>query len=111
MNLENDPSASLATSLKRALRRESPPAGFAGRVMERIERGDTRRPRPARWRAVAASLTLAILLGGYGTHKLAEQRREEGERARQQVLQAMTIAGEKVRYAQQEVRAIGSRHD
>ncbi len=110
MNLSNDPSASLRTSLKRALRRESPPAGFAGRVMERIERGDVR-PRPARWRAAAASLTLVVLLGGYATHKVAEQRREERERAREQVLRAMTIAGEKVRYAQQEVRAIGSRHD
>ncbi|HEX2122041.1 MAG TPA: hypothetical protein VHL59_10405 [Thermoanaerobaculia bacterium] len=104
MNLENDPSTALRTSLKRALRREAPPAGFAGRVMERIERPP--RTRPVWWRAAAASLTLAAVLGGYVTHRVVEQRR--GERAREEVLRALSIAGEKVRYAQQEVRDIGS---
>ncbi|MFP5247440.1 MAG: hypothetical protein ACLGH0_12165 [Thermoanaerobaculia bacterium] len=96
MNLEND--------LRRALRRESPAPGFAGRVLDRIERAETRR-RPVWWRAAAASVTLAVLLGGYATHRVAEQRR--GERAKEQLLTAMRIAGEKVRYAQQEVRQIG----
>ena len=45
-------------------------------------------------------------LGGYATHRVVEHRR--GERAKEQVLTAMRIAGEKVRYAQQEVRAIGT---
>jgi hypothetical protein len=58
------------------------------------------------WRAAAASLTLAAILGGYATHRVAEHRR--GERAKEQVLTAMRIAGEKVRYAQQEVRGIGT---
>jgi hypothetical protein len=123
MTLEND--------LKRALRRQAPPAGFAGRVMQRIEsevprsssgsseflgenspeehRGTPRHPRNSRpvwWRAAAASVTLAVLLGGYATHRVVEHRR--GERAKEQVLTAMRIAGEKVRYAQQEVRGIGS---
>lgn len=97
MNLEND--------LKRALRRESPPAGFAARVMARIEQPEPRR-RPVWWRAAAASVTLAVLLGGYTTHRVVEQRR--GERAKEELLKAMSIASEKVRYAQQEVRAIGS---
>lgn len=102
MNLEND--------LKRALRRESPAPGFAGRVLQRIETqsvetGETRK-RPVWWRAAAASITLAALLGGYATHKVVEHRR--GERAKEQVLTAMRIAGQKVRYAQQEVRGIGS---
>lgn len=102
MNLEND--------LKRALRRQSPAPGFAGRVMQRIEEQhfeETARPmRPVWWRAAAASVTLAALLGGYATHRVVEHRR--GERAKEQVLTAMRIAGEKVRYAQQEVRQIGS---
>jgi hypothetical protein len=51
---------------------------------------------------------LVHLGGGYAAHEIAQQR--EGERARAQVLQALQIAGEKVRYAQQEVREIGS-HD
>ena len=99
MTLEND--------LKRALRREAPAPGFANRVMERIARQEARpRRRPVWWRAAAASVTLAVILGGYATHKVVEHRR--GEHAKEQVLTAMRIAGEKVRYAQQEVRAIGT---
>lgn len=100
MNLEHD--------LRRALRRESPAPGFASRVLSRIE-ADERRPRVARrswWRAAAASVALAALLGGYATYKVAEHR--QGELAKEQVLTAMRIASEKVRYAKQEVREIGT---
>lgn len=102
MTLEND--------LKHALRRQAPAPGFAERVMQRLEEqsgNEAAKPkRPAWWRAAAASVTLAVLLGGYATHRVVEQRR--GERAKEQVLTAMRIAGEKVRYAQQEVRGIGT---
>ncbi len=99
MNLEKD--------IQRALHRESPPTGFAGRVMQRIEREETRPARkPVWWRAAAASVALTLLLGGYGTHKYVEHQR--GERAKEQVLEAMRIAGEKVRLAQQEVREIST---
>jgi hypothetical protein len=106
MNLEND--------LRRALRSESPAPGFASRVLERIEaerrvaQGQAARPRRWWWRAAAASLMLTALAGGWTAHEIRERR--EGERAKEQVLVAMRIAGEKVRYAQQEVRDIGS-HD
>ncbi|MDQ3283709.1 MAG: hypothetical protein M3Q69_20090 [Acidobacteriota bacterium] len=99
MNLEND--------LKRALRREAPPAGFASRVMQRIESAEPERTRPVWFRAAAASVLLAATLGGYVTHRVIEQRK--GELAKEQVLTAMRIAGEKVRYAREEVRAIGAR--
>ena len=96
---------SLEQDLKHVLRRQPPPEGFAARVLERIEREQS--PRPKRWwRAVAASLTLTALLGGWAAHTVHERR--EGERAREQVLLALKIAGDKVRYAQQEVRDIGS---
>jgi hypothetical protein len=95
MHLEDD--------LKRALRPESPAPGFANRVLQRIEREQTYRPRPAWWRAAAASLTLAALLGGYAVH-----RQREGERAKDELLRAMSITSEKIHYAQQEVRSIGS---
>jgi hypothetical protein len=105
MNLEND--------LRRALRREPPPAGFAGRVLQRIEveEGQSRVSGQAGsahfrwWRATAASVMLAAVLGGYALH---EVHRREGERARDEVLRAMSIASAKVRYAQQQVRQIGS---
>ena len=102
MNLDND--------LKRALQRESPPAGFAGRVMQRIEGGAAGFSPPSSgtplwWRAAAAAMILAAALGGYRIHEI---RQERGERAKEQVLRAMSIASEKVRYAQQQVREIGS---
>lgn len=95
MSFEND--------LRGALRRQSPPPGFANRVLQRIER-DERRTRPVWWRAAAASVTLAAVLGGYAV--VRHQR--EGERAREELLRAMSIASEKVRYAQNEVRNIGT---
>lgn len=101
MNLEND--------LKRALRRESPAPGFASRVLQRIEHDAAPRPSRRWWRAAAASLTLTALLGAWGAHEVHERRvREEGERARDQVLYALRVAGSKVRYAQAQVRDIGS---
>ena len=98
MSLEND--------LRNALRRESPPAGFASRVLQRIEHEQHAPKRNRWWRAVAASVTLTALLGGWAAHTIHERR--EGERAREQVLLALKIAGEKVRYAQHEVRTIGT---
>lgn len=98
MNLEDD--------LKRVLRRQAPPPGFAGRVLQRLDEAEKPTRRPVWWRAAAASVTLAAILGGYATHRVVEHRR--GERAKEQVLTAMRIAGEKVRYAQQEVRGIGT---
>ncbi|HEX7152842.1 MAG TPA: hypothetical protein VF618_15240 [Thermoanaerobaculia bacterium] len=103
MNLEKD--------LARALRRERPAPGFAGRVMQRIETQPEPRVRPHWWRTIAASLTLTAVLGGWAAHEVYEQRRLEGERARDQVVQALRIANEKVRYAQDEVREIGSTHN
>jgi len=104
----------LDTDLKRALRRQSPPAGFAERVMQRARRGGggPAPPEPGGGEnprrstlAAAASLMLAAVLGGYALHQRHER---EGERARDQVLRAMSIASEKVAYAQQQVREIGS---
>lgn len=106
MNLKND--------LKRALRSESPAPGFACRVLARIE-AEERPLRAVRersrsrhwwWRAAAASVMLIALAGVWTAHEIRERR--EGERAREQVLLAMRITGEKVHIARQEVRAIGS---
>ena len=93
--------------LKSALKREQPPADFAKRVM-----AATRRPgNPAtrrHWRAAAAVLTLSVLVGAWSARQIAERR--EGERARDEVMLALHIAGEKVRYAQAQVHEIGSKH-
>ena len=100
MNLEDD--------LRRALRRESPAPGFASRVMQRIERDA--KPHRQWWRAVAASVTLTALVGAGAAYQDHQRRIREGEQAKEQVMLALRIAGEKVRYAQTEVRSIGT-HD
>lgn len=95
MNIEDD--------LRHALRRTAPAPGLAGRVVRAAAASQVRRP--PRWQAIAASLTLTAMLAGWGAHAYLERR--EGERARDEVLLALRIAGAKVRYAQEHVREIG----
>ena len=94
----------IESDLKRALRRESPPAGFADRVMKRV---GERRPRLSFVRRIAAAVLLTAIAGGWAAHQ--EIRRREGERARDEVMLALRIAGAKVRTAEQHVREIGNR--
>jgi len=91
----------LDRALRRALARKSPAPGFAGRVLRRIERDKTPTRRHL---SAAASLALVAILGAWGMH-----RHTQGERAREQVLLAMRIAGAKVHVAQEHVSAIGTR--
>ncbi len=95
--------------LRRALRRKQASPDFARRVIEEVkqrrgpkteERGHFRH-----WRAIAASLTLTAILGGWTAHTIAERR--AGERAKDEVLLALRIAGSKVHYAQSQVHEIG----
>lgn len=100
---------SLETDLKNALRRVPAPEGFAHRVLERVRNTEGRPARSTWWRAIAATFLLAAILGGWGAQEMIERRRE-GQRARQQVLLALRIAGTKVAQAQREVREIGTHH-
>lgn len=100
---------SLETELKNALRRVPVPEGFADRVLARVSRPERPAAISSPWRAIAATLLLAMVLGGWGAREVVERRRE-GERARKQVLLALRIAGTKVARAQREVREIGSHH-
>lgn len=94
----------IESDLKRALRRERPPAGFADRVLARLDEPHSA-PRP-RWRAVAAGILLTAVVGGWAARQ--EIHRREGEKAREEVLLALHIAGAKMRAAQEHVREIGS---
>jgi hypothetical protein len=94
----------IESDLKRAMRREPPPAGFAARVMARIDEAPPRRA--PRWRAVAAGLVLTAAVGGWVAHEEIERR--QAEQARDEVMLALRIAGAKVRTAQEHVREIGT---
>ncbi len=94
--------------LRRALRREEPPAGFAERVLQRVSatppkaaKADRRMPSrfaaPLRW-ATAATLAAAVS-GGLWYRGVEERRRierQQGEEARRQVLMVLEIAGAKL---------------
>lgn len=99
MNLEND--------LKNALRRVPAPEGFANRVLERVRNAERQPSRSHWWRAIAATFLLAAILGGWGAHEMVERRQERaGQQAREQVLLALRITGEKVAHVQRGVRHI-----
>ena len=92
----------LEESLRHAMRREAPSDGFADRVMQRV-RNAPRKESHARWRVAAAFLLLTSgALGGITLHQIHRQR--QGEKAREQVMLALHIAGRKVHYAREEVR-------
>lgn len=103
----------LEKDLELVLRRERPPAGFAARVMQRVDEEGRGRQRNSSmghgswWRAIAAMLLLTIAGGGWLTHYELERR--EGERARSQVLLALRITGAKMHAAREQVRELGSR--
>ena len=98
--------------LRNALRREEPPPGFADRVLQRAEHGPFERRqagRPfVRWAAAAA--VVAALAGGF-QYRAVQQAREErlrGEAAKEQVVQALRIAGSKLQLVQAKIKEIGS---
>jgi hypothetical protein len=99
----------IESDLKRAMRRESPPSGFASRVVARLDAKPAQRRRAPWWRAVAAGIVLTALGGGWAVHEQVRRlERREGERARDEVLLALRIAGAQVRTAQEHVHEIGS---
>jgi len=109
--------------LKRALRRQSAPAGFADRVLARTAEADAADRRPTigrprlrlfswpvlRW-ASAATLAAALVSGGVYRRHLedvkAARERAEGEAAKQQLVLALRIAGSKLQLAKSKVTRI-----
>lgn len=94
MNLEDE--------LKLALQRKEPPDGFRQRVLAATS---TRAGRPRHpYRSLAAAALLTVLLGGTTAHFI-EQRRE-GERAKEQVLQALRITSHELRDTRQHIQEL-----
>jgi hypothetical protein len=108
---------SLDNELRHALRRVPAPEGFAERIVARVKSAPPRTSaRPGvqtissalrGWKAIAATFLLAAILGSWSAYEMVERRREAaGQRAREQVLLALRITGEKLAHAQRGVRHI-----
>jgi hypothetical protein len=88
----------LEQELKQALARKEPDPGFEGRVGRRRARTAPRMmPRPmSRWVGIAAMLVAGIAAGeGY--------RRHQGQVAKEQVMTAMRIAGDRLNRVQSQL--------
>lgn len=99
----------LERALRDALRRPSPPPGFAERVLARAEaeaaaRRWWRRPAALPWAgwAVAATLVVAAAGGAF-----LHERQRRGEEAKEQVMTALRITEAKLELARAKVRQIG----
>jgi len=89
----------LEEQLRAALQRKEPPAGFRDRV---VRAARERSP----WRRVAAAAVLMAVLGGT-TVRYVEQRRE-GERAKEQVLQALRITSHQLRDTREQIHDVSN---
>jgi len=96
----------LENELRAALRHVDPAPGFASRVSARIDSERHRRWLPARFRWMPAALAAVVvlcLIAGYGWHWRREQ---QGLEARQQLLEALRLTGEKLDVAYRGVQDV-----
>lgn len=105
--------------LRNALRREQPPLGFAERVLARVQ-AENAAPvgfwqslfgciRLPRFKVAMATALFLLVLGGTWQYRRYEAERQAGEAAREQLLLALQITGNKLQRAQQKVDEAGSR--
>jgi hypothetical protein len=88
--------------LRSALRREEPSSGFAARVAAGT--GARVAPRRAGWLTAAIAACLLLSVGGG-----LEYRQYRGQKAKQQLLLALEIAGGKLNIAQRKVSDLSRR--
>jgi hypothetical protein len=114
--------SSFDDELKSAVRRQDPPQGFADRIVARAAEQGTREVKPAwrdswlkifaqplpllRWAAVAA-VAIALVLGGVH-YRNVQRERARGEAAKERLLLALRIAGNKLQLARTRVDQINS---
>jgi len=124
MSVDNDTSRS-EDALKRAMRRQPAPDGFADRVLARVAEQSSTESGPARrdswWRVfsqplvrwgTAGALAAALIAGGLHYHQVqhdkVERERAQGEAAKQQLMLALRIASSKLQLAKSKVNEINA---
>jgi hypothetical protein len=104
--------------LKKALARREPSADFTGRLFARLAKEEAVPSSPwwrslLRWPsrltpAFAMVCTLIVVTGGTLLYKRQEERALQGERAKEQVLLALRITGQKLHATRRQVHEVES---
>jgi hypothetical protein len=95
----------LENALRAALRPVDPGVHLARQVMSRLAAPPARRTHSRSWMALAASLVLALTAAGlWEAHRV-----REGLEARQQLLQALRVTGQKLDVAYRAVHDVRPR--
>lgn len=108
----------LEDDLKMALQRTEPSEDFVERVLACVKQPPPPEPtwwerltvllRPPRVQWVAASVVLSVMIPVAGVQYRREQRmRAEGEKAKEQLMFAVRVAGNKLHRVQQKVMEMG----
>src|SRR5262245_37143099 len=92
----------LKSGLKSVLKRREPPAGFAERVMSRLPAAPKRRWSHS-WMATAAAALISILGVGAYEYQRSERVRQQGERAKAELVFALELASEKLQHTRAKV--------
>ena len=118
---ENEEFAELERDLKQVLRHVDAPAGFADRVIARIEKPtEQKRAKvlmmPVRWRPwLTGAIAAGLVIGVFATEETrrheqqqkAEMAQRQAEAARQQFEIAVQITGETLNDVRQQIRQAG----
>ena len=84
--------------LRKALQRQEPPLGFTNRVMARIPAKRRQHFWRKQWLATAAAACIAVIgAGAWEQHR----RQLEGERAKRELIYALTVASESLQTTKQ----------
>jgi len=97
----------LEQRLRSALRRRDPTPGFAERVMSHTR--DAKRPSSGRGKAWVAAAAMALIVAGGAFLDAEIDRRARGERAKQEVLMALRVAGSALNSVSDQLRELRSR--
>jgi hypothetical protein len=95
--------------LREALRLPDVPAGFTNRVLAKLPEAYPPAPRHPVMRRVAVWTAVMVVVAGGITGlqiERAQEQRERGEKAREEVMLALRITGTKLNQAQSHVRQV-----
>jgi hypothetical protein len=95
--------------LRDALRRREPPGGFVDRVMARVpqKRRSWWSLPSLRWVPALAMLLVVLVVAGTVQQRRAERERQEGERAKQELMFALEVTSKQLEATKEKLLRVG----